>query len=72
MTGKQVFAVFQCSAPDFTKDKVEAWFPYGENTIRLRLRNRQQFVYTITKEGYNMCTLSEHLSLLRLSRKEKI
>ena len=46
MSHNEVFKMFILYFPGYTGDKVEAWFPNGKNSIRIRQTNKQEFIFT--------------------------
>lgn len=50
MVHKEVYKQFETHFPNYAKE-VDVWFPSGKNTIRVRLKNRREFIFTY--EGVN-------------------
>lgn len=50
MTHKEVFKEFANYFPDYAKNS-EVWFPTGKNTIRVRLKDKREFIFQY--EGMN-------------------
>lgn len=44
MIHKHIFKKFEEYFPAYANDS-EAWFPAGKNTIRIRLKNKREFIF---------------------------
>ena len=49
MPQKEVFNKFKLYFPKFA-DASEMWFPNGKNSVRVRLNNRKEIVFTFNSE----------------------
>lgn len=49
MSQKEVFNKFKLYFPKFA-DASEMWFPNGKNSVRVRLNNRKEVVFTFNSE----------------------
>lgn len=49
MSKKEVFNKFKLYFPKFA-DASEMWFPNGKNSVRVRLNNRKEIVFTFNSE----------------------
>lgn len=49
MTQKDVYEQFKTIFPNYA-EKLDAWFPNGKNSVRIRLTDKQQFVFTYNKK----------------------
>ena len=50
MSQKELFKWFELYFSQYAGDKIEAWFPNGKNSIRIRQLNKQEFIFTFTSE----------------------
>ena len=50
MSHSEVYKWFELYFPQYAGDKVESWFQNGKNSIRIRQKNHQEFIFT-----YNLC-----------------
>lgn len=46
MNHGEIYKYFELYFPDFSGDKVDVWFQNGKNSIRVRQKNRQEFIFT--------------------------
>ena len=46
MIHKEVLAWFELYFELYAGDKIEAWFPNGKNSIRIRQTNGREFIFT--------------------------
>lgn len=46
MLHNEVMKWFELYFPDYAKDKIDVWFPNGKNSIRIRQKNGQEFIFT--------------------------
>lgn len=44
MTHKDIFKRFTEYFPSYSKE-ADVWFPAGKNTIRVRLKNKREFIF---------------------------
>lgn len=57
MTHKKVFECFNRMFPGW-RESTEIWFPYGNSMIKIRLRNKMEFVFTyFSEKNWNLETL---------------
>lgn len=68
MTPREVFERFQRLAPDFSHEKVTIWYPHGQNTIRLRMVDRKEFIFSIENGEWHLQTLAAYLKSLQDNR----
>lgn len=45
MEHKEIYKWFELYLPQFAKNVAE-WFPNGKNSVRVRMRNGQDFIFT--------------------------
>lgn len=70
MSHSDVYKWFELYFPDYAGDKVDAWFQNGKNSIRIRQKNRQEFVFTFhDKNNWNFETIDNFVSRLRGGKK---
>ena len=50
MSHKEVYKWFELYFPHYAGDKVDAWFPNGKCSIRIRQKNKQNFIFTFNGE----------------------
>lgn len=50
MSHKEVYKLFELYFPYYAGDKVDAWFPNGKGSIRIRQKNKQNFIFTFNGE----------------------
>lgn len=46
MTHGEVFKWFELYFPNYSGEVVDAWFPNGKNSVRIRQKNHQEFIFT--------------------------
>ena len=51
MSHSEVYKWFELYFPQYAGDKVETWFQNGKNSIRIRQKNHQEFIFTFNNEG---------------------
>lgn len=51
MSHSKVYKWFELYFPQYAGDKVETWFQNGKNSIRIRQKNHQEFIFTFNNEG---------------------
>lgn len=49
MSHNEVYKWFELYFPQYSGDKVEVWFPNGKNSIRIRQKNKQEFIFTYNR-----------------------
>lgn len=70
MSHSDVHKWFELYFPDYAGDKVDTWFQNGKNSIRIRLKNRQEFVFTMHgKNNWKFETLESFMDGLRGGKK---
>lgn len=58
MVHQKVFEVFDAYFPNYSGENAEAWFANGKNSIRVRLKNQQELVFTYQgKSGWKLETV---------------
>ena len=51
MSHSEVYKWFELYFPQYAGDNVETWFQNGKNSIRIRQKNHQEFIFTFNNEG---------------------
>ena len=46
MSHRDILKYFELYFPHYAGDKIEVWFPNGKDSIRIRQKNKQDFVFT--------------------------
>lgn len=46
MGHSEVMKWFESYFPDFSGERIDMWFPNGRNSIRIRQKNGQEFIFT--------------------------
>ena len=46
MGHSEVMKWFENYFPDYSGDRIDVWFPNGRNSIRIRQKNGQEFIFT--------------------------
>lgn len=71
MTHREVLDWFKLYFPQFA-EHVEAWFPNGKNSIRIRQTNHQDFIFTYnSKKDWRFETVDSYVQQLRKEIKKK-
>lgn len=61
-----VYKYFELYFPDFSGDKVDVWFQNGKNSIRVRQKNRQEFIFTYNdKDNWKFETVESFMAGLK-------
>lgn len=61
MLHDKVFELFKQTFPQYAVD-VDTWFPNGKNSIRLRMKNRKEFVLTYnSQEDWRLETIDSYI-----------
>lgn len=45
MSHNEVYQMFALYFPDYAKDRIKEWFPNGKNSIRIRQKNDQEYIF---------------------------
>lgn len=63
MVHQEVFKLFDLYFPEYSKEKAEAWFANGKNSIRIRLKNKQELIFTYNgKDDWKLETVKSFLA----------
>ena len=46
MSHSEIMKWFEYYFPDYSRNRVDVWFPNGRNSIRIRQKNGQEFIFT--------------------------
>lgn len=71
MSHNEIYQMFTLQFPDYAKNLVKEWFPNGRNSIRIRQKNEQEFVFTyLSKTDWRFETIDSYIrGLLVKNRK---
>lgn len=70
MSHNDVYKWFELYFPNYAGDAVDAWFPNGKNSVRVRQKNRQEFVFTFhDRANWKFETVGSFMTGLRGGRK---
>lgn len=62
MVHQEVFKLFDLYFPEYNKEKAEVWFANGKNSIRIRLKNKQELIFTYNgKDDWKLETVKSFL-----------
>lgn len=66
MNHGEIYKYFELYFPDFSGDKVDVWFQNGKNSIRVRQKNRQEFIFTYNgKDNWKFETVESFMAGLK-------
>lgn len=65
MVHQEIFKLFSLYFPDYYgKEKSDVWFANGKNSIRIRLKNKQELIFTCYgKNDWRLETLKCYIKL---------
>lgn len=46
MSHSEIMKWFELYFPDYAGSRIDLWFPNGRNSIRIRQKNGQEFIFT--------------------------
>lgn len=70
MTHKSVYQWFELYFPQYAGNKVEVWFQNGKNSIRIRQKNHQEFIFTFNdKDDWRFETVKSFINELKGGKK---
>ena len=70
MTHKSVDQWFELYFPQYAGDKVDVWFQNGKNSIRIRQKNHQEFIFTFNdKDDWRFETVKSFINELKGGKK---
>lgn len=65
MVHNDVYKRFALYFPDYAGNLVECWFPNGKNSIRIRQKNKQEFIFTfLNDKEWRFETIDSYLRAL--------
>lgn len=59
MSHNQIWAIFKEKIP-FYADQAETWFPCGKGAIRIRLKTKEEYVFSVSNDGSWMLETIKH------------
>ena len=72
MSHNEIYQVFTLYFPDYAKDRVKEWVPYGKSSVRIRQKNEQEFVFTyLSITDWRFDTIDSYIKEL-LVKKRKV
>ena len=71
MVHQEVFKLFNLYFPNYSGENAEAWFANGENSIRVRLRNKQELIFTIKETPTGNLKRSKAFSIVRKEKNDE-
>ena len=70
MSHSEVYKWFELYFPQYAGDNVETWFQNGKNSIHIRQKNHQEFIFTFNNEGnWRFETVESFMNGLRGGKK---
>lgn len=70
MVHREVFRLFEQYFPDYAKSRFDVYFPNGQNSIRVRLNNREEFIFTYnSKKDWSLETVDSYIKKMKKGRK---
>ena len=65
---KTVFAIFSEYFPKYVEES-EKWFPNGKNSVRIRMKNKTEFIFTFeNSRNWSFMTLDEYIKKMKGAR----
>ena len=66
MSHSDVYKLFELHMPSYAGDRVEIWFPNGRNSIRVRMRSREEFIFTFNNpKDWRFETIDSYIANFR-------
>lgn len=66
MSHNEVYKLFEKCLPNYAGNKIETWFPNGKNSIRVRLTNKQEFIFSYNgQQDWKFETIKSFIKYLR-------
>lgn len=71
MAHNEVYKWFELYFPQYAgTDKIEVWFPNGKNSVRIRQRNKQEFIFTyMGPNEWRFETINSFLNTMKKGKK---
>lgn len=70
MSHVEVLKQFESRFPDFSGDAVDVWFANGKNSIRIRQKNRMEFIFTFNGDkDWKLETIDSFMKTMRGAKK---
>lgn len=71
MSHNEIYQMFTLQFPDYAKDRVKEWFPNGRNSVRIRQKNEQEFVFTyLSKNDWRFETIDSYIKGLLVKNRK--
>lgn len=71
MSHNEIYQMFTLYFPDYAKDRVKEWFPNGQNSVRIRQKNEQEFVFTyLSKTDWRFETIDSYIKGLLVKNRK--
>lgn len=69
MVHKEVYKQFELYFPLYAGENVEVWFPNGKNSVRVRQKNGQEFIFSYNgKDDWKFETRKSFINYLNERR----
>lgn len=71
MSHSEIMKWFEYYFPDYSRNRVDVWFPNGRNSIRIRQKNGQEFIFTYhsQKKDWRFETITSFLNGMKGGKK---
>ena len=70
MSHSEVMKWFENYFPDYSGDRIDVWFPNGRNSIRIRQKNGQEFIFTYhSQKDWRFETITSFLNGMKGGKK---
>lgn len=65
MIHNEVYKKFTSLFPEYAGNKVDCWFPNGKNSVRVRHKDKREFIFTyMSEKDWKLETLDSHIKAL--------
>lgn len=70
MSHSEIMKWFEYYFPDYSRNRVDVWFPNGRNSIRIRQKNGQEFIFTYhSQKDWRFETVTSFLNGMKGGKK---
>lgn len=70
MSHSEIMKWFEYYFPDYSRNRVDVWFPNGRNSIRIRQKNGQEFIFTYhNQKDWRFETITSFLNGMKGGKK---